>query len=103
VRITSLDPASFFSERCHTMLVNTHGCGVRFTRPLKPGMRVKMEDLPGGKSVIAFVASNHPLSEEKRYWIVGIGLESPGNPWCLAPVPADWKLTESGETPPAAV
>lgn len=96
VRITSLDPAASFSEKCHTLLVNPGGCGVRFPRPLKPGMRVKVEELPGGKALNAWVASNlQPKAADGKFWIVGIGLEQPGNPWCLAPVPPDWDLTLS--------
>ena len=72
------------------MLVNPYGCGVRFPRPLKPGMRVKVEDLPGGRTATARVASNLQLNEEGKYWLVGIGLELPDNFWCLSPTPADW-------------
>ena len=90
LRITSIDPAASFSENCHTLLVNPRGCGVRLARPLKPGLRVRVEGLPGGGSAIAQVASNLAPSEGSKYWVVGIGLESPGNPWYLAPAPADW-------------
>lgn len=96
VRITSLDPGTIFSEKCHTLLVNPGGCGVRFPRPLKPGMKVKVEELPGGRAVNAWVASNLQLNDESKYWVVGIGLEQPGNPWCLAPVPTDWQLPIAG-------
>ncbi len=36
LRVTSLDPAIQFSEQCHTLVVNTEGCGVRLSRPLEP-------------------------------------------------------------------
>ncbi len=90
LRVTSLEAAEGFSERCHTLLVNPNGCGVRLPRSLRPGMRVRVEELPGGKSATAHVACNVPLSTANKYWLVGLGLDSPGNPWCIAPAPADW-------------
>src|SRR5438874_653705 len=90
LRITSIDPEIPLSESCHTVLVNPRGCGVRFGRALKPGLRVRVEGLPGGGSATARVASNLPPSPGSKYWMVGIGLDSPGNFWCLAPAPTDW-------------
>ena len=58
VRLTSLDPATKFSENCHTLVVNPQGCGVRFSHPLEPGMQVRVDDLPGGGSATAHVASS---------------------------------------------
>jgi len=93
LRVTSLDPGTRFSERCHTMLVNPYGCGIRFPRCLKPGMRIRMEELPSGASAIATVASNVRISEQSEYWLVGLGLDSPGNLWCISPTPTDWEST----------
>ena len=90
LRIISIDPAASFSETCHTLLVNPRGCGVRFKRPLKTGLRVRVEGLPGGGSTTAQVASNLPPVQGSKYWLVGIGLDYPGNPWFLSPAPADW-------------
>jgi len=90
LRITSIDPAISFSESCHTVLVNPRGCGIRFARPLKPGLRVRVEGLPCGGSVTAQVASNLAPGEGSKYWLVGIGLDSAGNLWCMAPTPQDW-------------
>jgi hypothetical protein len=90
LRITSVDPAISFSENCHTVLVNPRGCGIRFARPLKPGLRVRVEGLPCGGSVSAQVASNLAPGEGGKYWLVGIGLDAPGNLWCMAPTPQDW-------------
>jgi len=90
LRVTSLDPGTRFSERCHTMLVNPNGCGIRFPRSLKPGMRVKMEELPTGATVTATVASNVRICDQGKYWLVGLGLDSPRNLWCISPVPPDW-------------
>jgi hypothetical protein len=90
LRLSSLDPSTAFAENCHTVLVNPQGCGVRFPRPLKPGLQLRIENLPGGGSTTAHVACSHPLSRTSRYWLVGIALDNPGNLWCLAPAPQDW-------------
>jgi len=95
LRVTSLDPTTRFSERCHTLLVNPYGCGVRLLHSLKPGMRVRVEELPCGKTVTARVASNLRISEEGKYWLVGLGLETPGNLWGISPAPPDWNSTDN--------
>jgi hypothetical protein len=79
-----------FSEQCHTTLINPLGCGVRFPQSLKPGTRVLIDGLPWRGGIVGRVASNIPPGTGSRYWIVGIGWDSPGNMCCLAPVPADW-------------
>src|SRR5437667_11877069 len=91
VRVTSLDPASTFSESCHTLLVNPQGCGVRFARPLEPGLQVRMDDLPGGGSITARVASSLPPPEGSKYWLIGICLDRPGTLWFLGSNPPDWR------------
>jgi hypothetical protein len=91
VRVTSLDSDSAtFSERCHTLAVNPQGCGVRFSRPLDPGAQIRVDELPGGSSVIAHVTSSIRLASNSKYWLVGICLEKPANLWCMIPSPADW-------------
>jgi hypothetical protein len=88
--ITSLDSVTTFSESCHTVLVNPQGCGVRFKGPLKQGLRVRVDHLPGGGNAVARVACSLPPTAGGKYWLIGIGLEVPGNLWCLAPSPSDW-------------
>ena len=90
VRLTSLEPVSTFSESCHTLMVNPRGCGIRFPRPLPAGSRVKVDQLPGGGSATARVACSLPPNGGSKFWIIGIGLDSPANLWCLAPSPEDW-------------
>lgn len=90
LRVTSLDASNTFSESCHTLLINPLGCGVRFSRALKPGMRLRIDDLPGRGSMTAHVASNVPPARGDKYWTVGIGWDAPGNLCGLAPVPEDW-------------
>jgi hypothetical protein len=90
LRVTSIDPQITFAENCHTLLVNPRGCGIRSLRPLKPGMRVRIEGLPGCGTATATVASNLAPVRGSKFWIVGIGLDSRGNDWCIAPTPPDW-------------
>jgi hypothetical protein len=94
-RLASLDPAVPFSEQCHTLVVNTEGCGVRLTQPLEPGLSVLLDELPGGTSSPARVANCVPLGAEGKYWLVGIALEEPGNIWCIHPAPANWGIAAS--------
>jgi hypothetical protein len=89
-RLASLDPAIPFSEHCHTLVVNTEGCGVRLTQPLEPGLSVLLDELPGGTSAPATVANCVPLGAEGKYWLVGLALEQPANVWCIQPAPANW-------------
>jgi hypothetical protein len=90
LRVTSLDPTVEFSEQCHTLIVNTQGCGVRLSRPLEPGVPVRLEDLPTGKNATARVANCVPLGTGAKYWLVGLALDQPENIWGIHPAPADW-------------
>ncbi len=91
-RLASLDPAIPFSDHCHTLVVNTEGCGVRLGRPLEPGLPVLLDELPGGISAPAVVANCVPLGTGGNYWLVGLALEQPANIWCIHPAPADWGI-----------
>jgi hypothetical protein len=94
-RVASLDPEIPFSEQCHTLVVNTEGCGVRLTQPLEPGLSVLLDELPGGTSAPARVANCVPLGTEGKYWLVGIALDQPANIWCIHPAPANWGMVPS--------
>src|ERR1700676_3280195 len=101
-RLSSLDPAIPFSEHCHTLVVNTEGCGVRLNRPLEPGLPVLLDELPTGTSAPAHVANCVPLGTEGKYWLVGIALEEPGNIWCIRPAPANWERASIARATAAA-
>jgi hypothetical protein len=90
LRVTSLDPATPFSESGHTLVLNTQGCGVRLSRALEPGLAVSLDDLPSRKSVPARIANCVPLGSGGQWWMVGIALDEPGNVWGVHPAPADW-------------
>jgi len=98
VRVVSLDPKVEFIERCHTLVVNAEGCGLRLSRPLDPGLPVLLDELPDGSSATAQVANCVPLGGEGKYWVVGLALDQPANIWCIKPAPADW-----GDAKPATV
>jgi len=89
-RLASLDPAVPFTEHCHTLVVNTEGCGVRLSQPLEPGLPVLLDELPSGISSPARVGNCVPLGTGGNYWLVGLALDQPGNIWCIQPAPADW-------------
>src|SRR5580704_11758322 len=90
LRVTSLDPATPFSESGHTLVLNTQGCGVRPSRALEPGLAVSLDELPSGKSVPARIANCVPLGTGGQWWMVGIALDEPGNVWGVHHAPADW-------------
>ncbi len=98
IRIVSLDPAINFSERCHTLVVNTEGCGVRLSQPLESDLAVMLDELPDGNSAAGRVASCVPLGGEGKYWLVGIALEESGNIWCIKPAPSDWQESTASAT-----
>lgn len=91
IRLTSLDPAVQFSEICHTLIVNTQGCGVRVTRPFEPGLTLELSELPIGK-VAATVANCVPLGTGAKFWLVGLALHEQGNVWGIRPAPSDWEM-----------
>ena len=90
LRVTSLDATNPFSEAGHTLVVNPQGCGVRLTRPLKPGTEIFLDELPTGTRATARVANCVPLGTGSKCWVVGIALDAPGNIWGIRPTPEDW-------------
>jgi hypothetical protein len=101
LRVTSLDPAVPLSEQCHTLIVNTQGCGVRLSRPLEPGISVRLDELPSGHVVTAQVANCVPLGSGGKYWLVGLALDQTGNIWGIHPAPEDWGEPSAAHAAPA--
>ena len=100
IRVSSLESAPFFSENCHTVVINCEGCGVRLKRSLDVGFRVALDELPVGHSVDATVVSCVPIGSDGKYFLLGLALEAPGNIWCIRPTPPDW---DTQPLPSAAV
>jgi hypothetical protein len=98
VRISSLEAAPHFSEHCHTVVINTDGCGIRLTRALEPGFRVALDELPGGNAASGTVSSCVAIGGDGKLFLVGLALDEPGNIWCIHPAPADWHSAPSTGT-----
>jgi hypothetical protein len=96
VRVSRLDNPAAFTEHCYTTLVNPKGCGIRCKQPLEPGSRVRVDQLPGGATATARVACSIPPEHGSKFWLIGIGLDAPGNLWHLSPAPSDWGAFASG-------
>jgi hypothetical protein len=92
--ITSLDPERRVCEECHTVSFSAHGCGVRAQERIRPGTRVLLDLLTEERSAKGVVIDAVPLDSSGDDWLIGIGLEIPGNFWGLPDAPADW-LTET--------
>lgn len=88
--LVTLDSAHSLFEPCLVVLVNPQGCGVRFTRPLNIGMRVRLEGLPTQRSVTARVMNCISLGEYEKFWLLGLALDEPGNVWGIDKPPDDW-------------
>jgi hypothetical protein len=102
LRVTALGATAPFSETGHTLVINSQGCGVRLSRPLKPGAEVFLDELPSGRRVTARVANCVPLGAASNYWVVGIALDQPGNIWGIHPAPEDWGSETVVAAPAAA-
>ena len=72
------------------VLANPQGCGARFAHPLEIGTRVRLEGLPGKRSVTARVVNCISLGEYEKFWLVGLTLDEPGNVWGIEKPPEDW-------------
>ena len=90
VRITVIKGSSYFSQSCHTLVVNTAGCAVRLSQPLELATAVCIDQLPNQRTAIARVANCVPLGAGRQYWLVGLALDEPENIWEIHPAPADW-------------
>src|SRR5690242_8587566 len=93
VHISSLDPQVAFREQCQTLVVNTHGCGVRSPRAIPIGSRVRLETADH-RQVNGAVADCAAIGQDGKAWLLGIALETAGNFWRIPNPPADWESHE---------
>src|SRR5258708_17185493 len=87
LRVTALDATAPFSESGHTLVINSQGCGVRLSRPLKPGTEIFLDELPNGKRATARLANCVPLGAGSNRWGGGIAPHPPRKILGLPPAP----------------
>src|SRR4051812_30983109 len=87
--LISLDPTHPFSESCLAILANLNGCAVRCTHWLDVGTAVRLDGLPGGRSVTARVVNCISLGPYEKVRILGLALDTPGNVWGIKNAPDD--------------
>jgi hypothetical protein len=102
VSIMSLDRQRPFAERCELLVVSAQGCGFRSTRALPLETPVMINDLPGGGSVTARVASCVPLGNDQKYFLIGAALYTHGNVWGIQNAPEDWGIAAQSDPVPAS-
>jgi hypothetical protein len=93
VRVTSLEPNGKFSEICETLVVNAHGCAMRFPIRLSPGIGLRLYSREG-REAIAYVVACVPVGPDGQGWTLGARLEQPDNFWGLETAPEDWRVIE---------
>ena len=90
VTVTSLDRKHPFSAKCVALVVSPQGCGIRASQALPLETPVLLNDLPGGGSVSARVATCLPLGNDGKYFLIGVALYNHANVWGIANPPDDW-------------
>jgi hypothetical protein len=98
ITLASADPARSFSEPCVIILVNPQGCAARFRRPLETGATVRLKGLPASTDVTARVVNCISIGEYRKFWLLGLALDQPGNVWGIQTPPADWTPWVSRES-----
>jgi hypothetical protein len=102
VTVTSLDRKHPFSAQCVALVVSPQGCGVRASQALPLETPVLLNDLPGGGSASARVATCLPLGSDGKYFLIGVALYNPGNVWGIANPPEDWNTAPNPNAASAA-
>lgn len=99
VLVTSLNPATHFSEICETLVVNAHGCALRSPVKLDPGAALHLHSKEG-RETLAKVVDCRPI-DNQRDWMLAARLDRPENFWGLKSCPEDWmhllNLPEPGQ------
>jgi hypothetical protein len=98
IRVTSMEPKAQFSEICETLVVNAHGCALRFPLPLDTGSALRLHNR-GGRQATAYVVFCQPMGSDGQGFCLGAQLDRPENFWGLESYPDDWQV---GEVPALA-
>ncbi len=93
IRVTSMEPESQFSAICETLVVNAHGCAMRFPVRLDEGSVLRLHNR-GGRQAVAYVVVCQPTGSDGKSWILGAKLDRPENFWGLESCPEDWRVIE---------
>ncbi len=93
VRVTSLEPNTEFSEICETLVVNAHGCALRFPIQLDTGSALRLHGR-GGRQATAYVVFCQPMGSDGQGFRLGARLDRPENFWELESYPDDWQVLE---------
>ena len=91
IHVTSLEPNTKFADVCETLVVNAHGCALRFPFPLNAGSTLQLHSRDG-REATAHVVDCLPLGSEGRAWTLGAKLDQPENFWGLESYPEDWRV-----------
>jgi hypothetical protein len=102
VSVTSLDRKHPFSAKCVALVVSPQGCGFRASQALPLETPVLLNDLPGGGSASARVATCLPLGHDGKYFLIGVALYNHANVWGITDPPADWNCTAAAAAASAA-
>jgi hypothetical protein len=91
IHVTSLEPNAKFADVCETLVVNAHGCALRFPFPLNAGSALQLHSREG-REATARVVDCLPVGTEGRAWTLGAKLDQPENFWGLESCPEDWRV-----------
>jgi hypothetical protein len=100
ILVTSLEPATHFSEVCETMVVSAHGCSMRSPMKLDAGVIVHFHSKEG-RETTAKVVYCQPLESDRLGWRLGAKLDRPENFWGLKACPQDWERLPAPAAPTA--
>jgi len=98
ILVTSLEPATHFSEVCETLVVSAHGCSMRSPIKLDAGVLVHFHSKEG-REATAKVVYCQPLESDRLGWRLGARLDRPENFWGLKSCPKDWERLPAPAAP----
>ena len=98
ILVTSLEPATHFSEVCETLVVSAHGCSMRSPMKLDAGVIVHFHSKEG-RETTAKVVYCQPLESDRLGWRLGAKLDRPENFWGLKACPQDWERLPAPAAP----
>lgn len=93
IRVTSMEPSAQISEICETLVVNAHGCALRFPLKLDAGSVLRLHSR-GGRQATAHVVFCQPMGSDEPGFRLGARLDRPENFWGLESYPDDWQVLE---------